>query len=448
MLDDTTASFTELAKGLQTASAGLAAGFVCGSPFHGLPRLPFSGIDSVEIRRGKTTQAVRAHRLLTVEVNDRWASSPHLRLVKRDGDWQLDDMGAKNGCYVNGTRVQSCELMDGDLIELGTSFLVFRESIPSLPADAAALPETHSQLLRGIYEELRSVADSELPVLITGQTGSGKEIAAGLVHRLSQRAGPLYPVNCAAIPAAVSESFLFGHKKGAFSGAVADHEGVIRAAHGGTLFLDEVAELDLLVQAKLLRVLQDRSVTPVGGTRAMPVDVRVISATHADLDALVRQGRFRQDLLARLSGHRAELPSLAERREDLGLLVEDLLERRLPGDAQRTTFDRGAIRALYAYRWPNNVRELDQVLHRCALNGASTVTLDRFPSELREATFAVEQSVGVSSAEASLCEELTALLKKHRGNVSAVARDMGKARVQIRRWCRRFQLDLPTFRDG
>jgi DNA-binding NtrC family response regulator len=373
--------------------------------------------------------------------------------VKRDGDWQLDDAGAKNGCYVNGARVvHSCELMDGDLIELGTSFFVFRESTAKLAsADASgvsALPETHNPRLLGIYEELRSVANSELPVLITGRTGSGKEIAAGLVHRLSQRKGPLYPVNCAAIPAAVSESFLFGHKKGAFSGAVSDHEGVIRAANSGTLFLDEIAELDLLVQAKLLRVLQERTVTPVGGTRAVPVDVRVVAATHADLDALVGQGRFRQDLLARLSGHRAELPSLAERREDLGLLVKDLLERRLDHDARRMVFDRGAIRALFAYHWPNNVRELDQVLHKCALSGASIVTADQFPAEMREATFVVERNQGQGTSEASLPEELITLLRKHRGNVSAVAREMGKARVQIRRWCRRFGVDLLAFRDG
>jgi len=451
MPNDTTASFTELASALKVRSAGLAAGFVCGSPIHGLPLLSLGGVDSVEIHRGKATRAVRAGRLLTVEIMDRWASSPHLRLASQKGQWLLEDLGAKNGCFVNGSRVHGCELMDSDVVEVGTSFFVFRETVPSVAGEEAqfvsSMPATNSTLLRDVYDELMAIAPSALPVLVTGQTGSGKEIAAGLVHHLSRRAGPLYPVNCAAIPAAVSESFLFGHKKGAFSGAISDHAGVIRAADGGTLFLDEVAELDLLVQAKLLRVLQERTVTPVGGTRAVPVDVRVVSATHANLDLLVNQGRFRQDLLARLSGHRAELPSLCERREDIGLLVRELLARRLAEDAARITFDRDALRAIYAYPWPNNVRELDQLLHGCAVRNGSTISRERLPNALREAEFSQDRISGISeSGDARLLETLTSLLRKHHGNVSAVAREMGKARVQIRRWCTRFQLDLDAFR--
>lgn len=450
MPNDTTASFTELASVQKVPSAGLVVGFVCGSPFHGLPLCSLNGIDSVEIRRGRATHAVRSGCLLTVEIADRWASSPHLRMAKRRGEWQLEDLGAKNGCFVNGARVEGCELLDSDVIEVGTSFFVFRTAASS--ADGMtdnSLPETNSQHLRDIYRELGAVAPSTLPVLVMGQTGSGKEIAAALVHRLSQRSGPLYPVNCAAIPSAVSESFLFGHRKGAFSGAISDHAGVIRAAEGGTLFLDEVAELDLLVQAKLLRVLQEGTVTPIGGTRAMPVDVRVVSATHANLDLLVTKGRFRQDLLARLSGHRAELPPLCERREDLGLLIRKLLERRHSEDATRITFDRDALRSLYAYAWPNNVRELDQLLHSCTMRNGVTVSRERLPSALHDASFSCERDSDVPGPDdARLLERLTTLLHKHHGNVSATAREMGKARVQIRRWCTRFELDLDAFRDG
>jgi DNA-binding NtrC family response regulator len=338
------------------------------------------------------------------------------------------------------------------VVEVGTTFFVYREvkqRVARLPkhADSDA-PVTHSQLLEGIYEDLRAVADSNLSVLITGKTGTGKEVAAAFLHRQSSRRGPFYPVNCAAIPATVSESFLFGHKKGAFSNAISDHDGVIRAAEGGTLFLDEIAELDLLVQAKLLRVLQEGSVTPIGGTRAIPVDVRFVCATHANLEELVSQGRFRQDLLARLAGHQAELPSLAERREDLGLLTTELLLRRAQSQTKQIIFDRAAMRSMYAYVWPNNVRELDQALHKCALRTNLVVTAEHLPSGLREAEFAVERESVPPQSDGVSLEALTALLEEHHGNVSQIARAVGKARVQIRRWCRRHNLDPASFREA
>jgi transcriptional regulator with AAA-type ATPase domain len=453
MSGDSTASFSEIAGGMIVSSARLIPGFVSGSPAHGLPELKLDGLDTLDLGRGTETTLHRERRALRVELADRWVSTPHLRLYRQHGDWQIEDCGAKNGFYLNGGRAQGSELVDGDVIELGASFFVFREDATKLPALddelRAPLPNTHSTQLRDTYHELRTLAPSELPILINGDTGTGKELAAAFIHGASNRTGPLYPINCAAIPVAVSESFLFGHKRGAFSGAIADHGGVIRAAEGGTLFLDEVAELDQSVQGKLLRVLQERLVTPMGGTRSVPVSVRVVSATHVDLDDLVAKGRFRQDLLARLAGHRAKLPALRQRKEDLGLLVRELLGRRLREGGDLVTFERAATRALYAYDWPNNVRELDQALHKCVLANGQAVSLAQLPEQVRNAQFAERPSLPPSApSEQVLLQTLTGLLREHRGNVSAVARDMGKARVQIRRWCRRLQLDPADFRSS
>lgn len=451
MSSESTASFSEIVGGMMQSSTRLVPGFVSGSPAHGLGEIVLDGLDTIEIGRGGKNSIRRDRRTLTVELADRWVSTPHLSLSRDHGDWQIEDAGAKNGFYINGARFQRSELVDGDVVELGASFFVFRDDSPASGTlddyVLAGLPKTYSAQLRSTFRELKALAASELPILIRGDTGTGKELAAAFVHAASDRTGPFYPINCAAIPAAVSESFLFGHRKGAFSGAIADHSGVIRAAEGGTLFLDEVAELDQAIQGKLLRVLQERLVTPVGGTRSVPVNVRVVSATHVDLDELVAQGKFRQDLLARLSGHRAHLLPLRDRKEDLGLLVDELLRRRMPEPGEPIAFERAAIRALYAHEWPNNVRELDQAMHKCVLSGVQAISLAHLPEQVRTAQFAERSSLLPALAtEEGLVQTLTRLLREHRGNVSAVARDMAKARVQVRRWCRRFQIDPASFR--
>ena len=198
---------------------------------------------------------------------------------------------------------------------------------------------------RAVLERLQQIAPSDATVLVLGETGTGKELTARLLHRWSGRPGAFCAVNCAAIPAALAESALFGHKKGAFSGAVQDSPGFIRAAQHGTLFLDEIAELDPALQPKLLRALQEHEVTPVGETASVPVDFRVVAATHENLDELCANDRFRPDLLARLDGHRVTLPPLRYRLEDLGLLMR-ALSRSTPGQAPaQVVLERGAARA-------------------------------------------------------------------------------------------------------
>jgi two-component system response regulator PilR (NtrC family) len=225
-----------------------------------------------------------------------------------------------------------------------------------------------SAVMRALKHTLQRVARSMAPVLIQGESGTGKELAARAVHECSARAaGPFVPVNCSAIPEHLLEAEFFGYRKGAFTGAMADHPGFFAAAQGGTLFLDEIGELPLAMQAKLLRAVQERRVRPVGETAEIPVDVRLVSATHRDLDQMVAQGQFRQDLFYRLNVIAVTLPPLRERLEDLPLLADALLagirrDNARPG----LRLSEAALEHLRQHRFYGNVRELDNLLHRAA----------------------------------------------------------------------------------
>jgi DNA-binding NtrC family response regulator len=218
--------------------------------------------------------------------------------------------------------------------------------------------------LRAVQKTIGLVADTDATVLITGETGTGKELVASAIHRHGRRAsGPFVAVNCAAIPADLLESELFGHVRGAFTGAVAERSGAFRDAHGGTLFLDEIGDMDPAMQAKILRALEDRSVTPVGG-RPVKVDARVLAATHRDLAAAVREGKFREDLFYRLNVVPIHLPSLRERPADIVPLAEHFL-RKATGPPKRLSAE-SAARLLTA-SWPGNVRELRNAIERVAI---------------------------------------------------------------------------------
>jgi len=213
---------------------------------------------------------------------------------------------------------------------------------------------------------IAKVARSQAPVHISGDSGTGKELAARLIHESGPRAdGPFVPVNCGAIPSELMESELFGHKKGSFTGAVADKEGLIRSAEGGTLFLDEVADLPLHMQVKLLRVIQEKAVRPVGETREVPVDVRILSATHRKLEDLVKAGRFREDLYYRINVIELHVPALRERLDDVPQLVDTMLDRiaRHIGVPRPEIADE-ALDKLLTYSYPGNVRELENILER------------------------------------------------------------------------------------
>ncbi len=246
----------------------------------------------------------------------------------------------------------------------------------------------HAPVMREVFEAVRQVAPTPTTVLIQGETGTGKELLARAVHDLSERAtGPFVPVNCAGLAEGVLESELFGHVRGAFTGAVADREGLFAAARGGTLFLDEVGDVSLALQQRLLRVLQEREVTPVGSSRPRAVDVRVVAATHRDLPAEIRQGRFREDLYYRLNVFRIEVPPLRARRGDVPLLVEAALARLRQRSPRHTpsAFSPLAMRLLRAHDWPGNVRELFATVESAAVrSGGPRIEAQHLPAAIRD----------------------------------------------------------------
>ncbi len=424
-------------------SAYLYVALDCAQPLTGGARHALDGLDLVLVGRRDQRSAARdedaGRRRLTLGLADRWMSSAHARLERVLGRWVLEDQQSKNGVRVNGAPVQRAELDDGDVVEVGRTFLVFRAAqlAPApepLPDARTLVPELAADL-----EKLKAVAASAVPVLVTGETGTGKELAARAVHEASRRAGPFVPVNCGALPRELVESQLFGHVKGAFTGAADDRPGLVRSAHKGTLFLDEVGELPLTAQPSLLRVLQEREVTPVGATKAVPVDLQLVAATHRDLEELVEEKAFRADLLARLQGYTLALPPLRERLEDLGLIAAAVLRR---SKLEHVALSLDVGRALMAYDWPMNVRELEKALQvGAALAGPRPVELAHLPEAVRAPRPAAKRP-----DDARLEEQLVAALREHRGNVSAVARAMGKARMQVQRWLKRFGLDPASFR--
>ncbi|HTK91586.1 MAG TPA: sigma-54 dependent transcriptional regulator [Verrucomicrobiae bacterium] len=245
-----------------------------------------------------------------------------------------------------------------------------------------------SESLKRVVEMAQRAAPADVTVLIEGESGTGKEVLARAIHRLSSRKdGPIIPVNCAAIPEGLLESELFGHERGAFTGAVRAKPGRFELAREGTIFLDEIGDMPLAMQVKILRALQEREIERVGGTKSIPIDVRVIAATHQNLDTLVAEGKFRADLFYRLQGVRLRLPPLRERVDDLPDLITHLLDRtarrmnRLPA-----TVSTEALRALWAYGWPGNVRELQHVLEGAMVMSDGVILPVHLPPAIQQAT--------------------------------------------------------------
>jgi two-component system response regulator AtoC len=245
-----------------------------------------------------------------------------------------------------------------------------------------------SPAMLAVFEAIRTVAPTESTVLLTGETGTGKEVVAQAIHRLSPRnAGRFVPVNCGSVTETLLESELFGHMRGAFTGAVKDRSGLFETANGGTIFLDEVGDTSVSLQQRLLRVLQEREIVPVGAERSRPVDVRVVAATNRDLDELMEAGTFREDLYYRLNVFRIELPPLRERRGDIPLLVEEALARirRVQHESARLSCSPLAMRMLRSYDWPGNVRQLFAVIESSAIRaGGGHLEAQHLPAEVRE----------------------------------------------------------------
>jgi DNA-binding NtrC family response regulator len=279
----------------------------------------------------------------------------------------VKDCGSTNGTYVEGVRLREGDVMPGASIRVGNSvFRIESRDTPSfvLLSDRDSFGELTgaSVEMRRVYAVLERVARSEATVLIEGETGTGKDVAARSLHAASPRAsGPFVPVDCGAIPENLIESELFGHVRGAFSGAIHDRKGVFEEAHGGTLFLDEIGEMPLSVQSKLLRAIETRSVRRVGGNAERPVDVRIVAATNRSLAACANLGTFREDLYYRLAVVEVKLPPLRMRSDDIPLLAEHFHARFAGPDAR---LPEGFIKTLATRSWPGNVRELRNFIER------------------------------------------------------------------------------------
>ena len=274
------------------------------------------------------------------------------------------------------------------------------------------------------------VARSQAPVHITGESGTGKELVARLIHAQGPRAeGPFIPVNCGAIPSGLMESEFFGHRKGAFTGAVNDKTGLFQSAEGGTLFMDEIAELPLPMQVKLLRVIQEKSVRPVGETAEVPVDVRILSATHRDLRAMVRAGQFREDLFYRVNVIELHVPPLRERGDDVLLLADRILAR-LAGELGQPlpTLTAAARQRLARYRYPGNVRELENILERAmALAGDGPIGPDEIllQEDTAEADTAAAPAELGAQLESVERDAIRQALEACRYNKTQAARKLG-----------------------
>ncbi len=332
-----------------------------------------------------------------------------------------------------------------------------------------------SPVMQQLFGELERVGPTNASVLIRGETGTGKELVARRIHELSAVAGgPFVALNCAAVPESLLESELFGHKKGAFTGADRDRAGRFRQAHRGTLFLDEIGDMPAAAQAKLLRVLQDGVVEPLGGGKAVRVDVRVLAATHRDLESLCADGTFREDLYYRLRVVEITLPPLAERGQDILLLARAFLDATgrgaaSPGAAGPGATGRGplemapeAAQALMDYPWPGNIRELRNAMERAAIFcTAGLVQVDDLPAEIRDAPAAELADGGAgwtpgidfqSAKEATLRRferrYLTELLREHRGNVSQTAKAAGIYRQNLQKKLRQLEIDPRDYRSS
>ena len=386
-------------------------------------------------------------------------SRVHAKVIRKGGSIVVEDLESRNGTFANGRKCGVASLEEGDELRVGAVVLkLVASSVESYAAFplAGTVPPRPTERLRGGYamEQVRDqvvkAGMGSMSVLAMGETGTGKELVAAAFHEATGRVGKLCAVNCAAIPASLLESELFGYTKGAFTGADGNRLGLVRSANQGTLFLDEIGDMPLDSQAKLLRLLETREVTPLGSHKSEPVDVRVICATHRDLLSMVRAETFRADLYARIAGYVIHLPALRKRKEDIFQLTRLFLEGASGG---ALVLRPGFMLGLLAHDWPFNVRELISTVQRAVtLTEGGALDVAQLPRELaaqldNPAATAARQAPRGHEGAAPTAELLRALLVDHGGNVTAVARQLQKDRTQIHRWLKRFGISLEEFRS-
>jgi len=378
-----------------------------------------------------------------------------VRNERADGSVVIEDQGSRNGVRVNGRLVPSARLAAGDVLRLGGWVGV----VTARPGEfAEVMPGVFGgRLLKEALAPLARAATSDLPIVLEGETGTGKEVVARALHATSGRKGPLIAVNCAALPEGLAEAELFGYRRGAFTGADRSSAGFFRSAEGGTLLLDEVSDLPMPVQAKLLRVLEEREVQPLGEVRPVPIDVRLVVAGQQSLVRSVEDGRFRADLLARVEGVTVKLPPLRDRREDVLPLFSRLIAELGSGSAPAVESD--FVERLSMHDWPFNVRELVLLVRRLLVLHAevSTLRAEHLPERLlaprtSSATTAAAGKPASSPSHAKPESEpvelpaLVAALRASGGNVARASALLGITRQRAYRLMEGHAVDLEALR--
>jgi DNA-binding NtrC family response regulator len=377
-------------------------------------------------------------------------SERHAVVRLEGGQAVVSDLGSARGTFLNGERLRSqLPLTPGDVLRLGDTLLVYA---PGTQLAAVAEEELvgAGSAMAAVRKSIDAIAPRKHTVVITGETGTGKEVVARILHQRSGRKGPFLAINCAAFTEGLLASELFGHVRGAFTGALSDSPGLLRAAAGGTVLLDEMADMPLSLQANLLRVLEEREVRPVGAAQAVSIDVRIIATSNRELSALVREGTFRADLFARLSQWTIRMPRLADRREDIPSLITSLLER-CDGAGRELTPD--LAEALLLHEWPLNVRGLFNVLSVAVIAGPAKGPLG-LVHDVRTALDVTRSLRPAAEDEAALAqpqaapdrEALALLLTQFQGRVAALGRHLGYSRPKMYRLLELHGLEPAPFR--
>jgi DNA-binding NtrC family response regulator len=404
-----------------------------------------------------------------IRLEDPEVSAIHCELRAVNEGVLVRDLGSTNGTFApSGLRIRECVITTPTEITVGASKIAIeptgKQKVDVGFADRFGDLVGQSPKMRRVFGVLEKVAKTPLSILILGETGTGKEVVAKSVHNAGDRKdGPFVVVDCGSIPATLAESILFGHEKGAFTGATERKKGALAEAHGGTLFLDELGELPLDLQPKLLRVLAERHVKRVGGNTVEPIDVRVLAATRRDLGAEMNAGRFRSDLFFRIAQVRVELPALRERLDDLPLLVEEVCKRVGNAGASGVVLD-WIERRLGSYDWPGNVRELVNVAQVAATLADTPDAIDDVLTLARDAmagggggggdpggkngpqtAFAEAKRASIASFEK---DYFASLAKASKGNVSEMARQSGMERHHVRAYLRKYGIETAQRAPG
>ncbi len=419
---------------------------------------------------------IGARRGNDVQLTDSKVSGLHCEIRLDDRGYRLRDLDSTNGTYVSGLRINDVYITPGTQIGIGQSRMKFEPLGESVEVELADTDRFGSMIgrsvkMREMFARLEKLAKSDTTVLVTGETGVGKELVAEALHDYSPRKdGAFVVLDCGSIPPNLIESELFGHERGAFTGAASSYAGAFERAHGGTVFLDEIGELPLAMQPKLLRVLERKEVRRVGGATTIEVDLRIVAATNRDLGVEVNRGRFREDLYYRLAVARVHVPPLRERKDDLPLLIEHILATTPNGET--ASIAQETIDLMSKHDWPGNVRELRNVIERAVLLSETPETeesLRRAPAPVAPkdspSGITVTPSQTATSADASMTvpvdvslpfkqakqdviseferRYISRLLAQHDGNISAAARAAGIDRMSIHKMLHRLGLANP-----